>query len=312
MIGIVILTYNTWKDTLRCIQSIYQSECRQAYHLYLVDNASPIRPDEEFFAALEAETYTYVCAEKNLGYSAGNNIGIRYALQDACDAILIANNDVTFQKNCIDLLYAYLQKHPQTGIVGPKIYDLNGQLQRKCMSIKTGPREKYLLRTRLYLLFPFSNRRYWCMNRDYEKETFHPYAVLGCCFLMSRNCAEQITPFDENTFLYEEEFIIGIRMQEAKLKTTYFPRAVIWHLHGGSTHTVRAFAYICKIQSEIYYCRAYLGMSKAQIFPLYCYRTALYLLKGIRNSEFRENWKKYKQVTHLAFEKNYHSGGSKP
>ena len=287
MIGIVILNYNSWLDTEECIKSILDKETRAEYRIYLVDNASPTRPTKEQSAFFKETGLEFIQSSKNTGgIWAGNNLGIRKALDDGCDAVLISNSDVRYEKDSIFALYDYLAHHPDVGITGPKIILGNGRIQRECMMFKTGIREKYLLRTRLHMFFPGYNNRYWGRQHDYEKETFRTYAVMGCCFMMSRACALDVTPLDENTFLYEEELILGIRMEQAGWKTVYYPESVIHHLHGKSTEQAKAFSYTCNVCSEIYYCKQYLGMKRWQILPLYWYRTALYIGKSLKNRDF--------------------------
>ena len=84
----------------------------------------------------------FIQNELNSGYSAGNNVGIRQALADGCDAVLISNSDVRYEKDSISKMYQYLQKNPKTGIVGPKIVLRDGSTQKECMMKKTGIRAK--------------------------------------------------------------------------------------------------------------------------------------------------------------------------
>ena len=297
MVGIVILNYNSWDDTRECIESIRTAEQMLDYRIYLVDNCSPVRPDSEWLQRIRQEGVQFIQNEQNCGYSAGNNIGIRQALADDCDAVLISNSDVRYEKGSISKMYQYLQKNPKTGIVGPKIVLRDGSTQKECMMKKTGIREKYLLRTRFYMLFPKLNNEYWGKKHDYERETFPVYAVLGCCFMFNRQCALEVTPLDETPFLYEEELILGIVMEQAGWETVYYPESVIYHLHGNSTEKVKAFAYTCNVCSEIYYCSRYLGMKRWQIAPLYWYRTLLYGLKSLQYQDFRQYRKQYRERT---------------
>lgn len=288
MIGIVILNYNSWDDTKECIHSIFDKEKKAKYRIYLVDNASTEQVSEEQIRAWEDAGIRLIRSEENRGYSAGNNIGVREALNDGCSEVLISNADVRYEENSILQMKNFLDRHSDAGIVGPKIVLGNGVTQKECMMFKTGPKEKYLLRTRLHMFFPKYNDRYWGREHDYEKETFQVYAVMGCCFMMRRDCALDMTPFDEHTFLYEEELILGIRMEQAGWKTFYYPESVIHHLHGKSTEKVKAFAYTCNVCSEIYYCREYLGMKRWQIWPLYLYRFIIYFIKYLVILDYRK------------------------
>ena len=98
----------------------------------------------------------FIQNERNAGYSAGNNIGIKRALEDGCEEVLISNSDVRYETGSISELQTYLQDHPDVGIVGPKIFLRDGSIQKECMMRKTGIREKYL--TQNPFLFCFSPR----------------------------------------------------------------------------------------------------------------------------------------------------------
>lgn len=292
MIGIVILNYKNWKDTRRCIESISRNPPKDSYQIILVDNASKNRPEYDLASLIQRHQILFMQNKKNLGYNAGNNVGIAKACELNCSHILISNSDVRYFPGSIQHMADYLTEHPQAGIVGPKILDRRGQVQKSCLCRKTGLKEKYLVRTKANLFFRKSYQTYFGMDRDYN-QTFPAYAVLGCCFMMSRQCALAVTPLDEHPFLYEEELILGMHMQQAGFATVYDPQAVIRHLHGGSTRYQRAEAFLQNVCSEIYYCRHYLKAAAWQVWPLYAYRTVLYLLRCVRQEDFRKGWKRY-------------------
>ncbi len=296
MIGIVILNYRNWDDTLRCIQSIVTNPPQEMYQIILVDNASPNGSEFDLKTIIEKYNIVYIQNKKNRGYNAGNNVGIARALELGCDAILISNNDVFFLENSIQKLWEYAKAHPKVGIVGPKILDKTGKIQKSNLCKRTGMKEKYLVRTRLNAIFRREYAAYFGLNRDYNM-AFEVYAVLGCCFLMTRDCAQAVTPLDEHPFLYEEELILGIKMEQAGYHTVYYPDAVIEHLHGASTKHVKAFSFAHNVKSEIYYCKAYLKAPNAAIYPLYWYRVGLYLIRCLKYRDFRKNWRWFREMT---------------
>lgn len=299
MVGVVILNYNSWEDTRECMESIFEYEQACQMNIYLVDNNSSIRPSAEMCLFMEKKHVVFLQSKENKGYAAGNNIGIAKALKDGCDAILISNSDVRYERCSISIMYQYLQEHPGVGIVGPKIKLQNGQTQKECMAIKTGMKEKYLLRTRLKILFPKLNKQYWAREWNYEHEIFPVYAVLGCSFMISRTCALDVTPLDEHTFLYEEELILGIRMEKAGWKTMYNPQSVVLHKHEATTGGIRSnpFAYTCQVCSEIYYCKQYLKMKRWSIYPLYFYRVLLYYCCCLKVQAFRRYHKNFINIS---------------
>lgn len=296
MIGIVILNYKNWEDTRRCVESIWENPPSDAYRVILVDNASECLPRFDLVSFLTQYHIVFIQNHKNLGYNAGNNIGIAKAQEIGCEDILLSNNDIRYFPNSIQAMQDYLHSHLKVGIVGPKILDPNGQVQKSCLCRKTGMKEKYMVRTRANVIFRKSRRTYFGLDRNYE-QTFRAYAVLGCCFMISKICAQEVTPLDEYPFLYEEELMLGIRMQELGFATVYYPKAVVEHLHGKSTQQVKAFAFAQNVRSEIYYIRNYLHAPKWQIYPLYVYRTLSYLGRCAGSREFRKDWKLFFKIT---------------
>lgn len=297
MIGIVILNFENWLDTKRCIESIRENPPQEAYRIILVDNASVGQPPYDLAGFVEEHSVLLIRNKQNLGYNAGNNVGIVRALSMGCSYILLSNSDVRFFAGSIQAMKEYLDAHQDTGIVGPKILDRKGKLQKSCLCRKTGMKEKYLVRTRAHVIFRKSWKSYFGLDRDYQS-CFAVYAVLGCCFMMSRACAMAVTPFDEHPFLYEEELILGIQMQKQGFRTVYNPKAVIQHVHGASTRRVKPFAFAHNVRSEIYYCRKYLGAEKWAVYPLYLYRVLLYLLRCWNDREFCKKWNWFLYMTH--------------
>lgn len=308
MIGIVVLTYMNWEDTLRCVKSIHASESNPGgpdYKIYVVDNASPVQPSQHILSSIcDSGNVVCITSEKNVGYAAGNNLGIHRAIEDKCDEILITNNDIIFKKNCIRNLYQYLKENPDVGIVGPKILNAKGEIQKSCLCQKTSLKEKYLVRTRLNVFFRKRHRCYFGLDRDYDNP-FLTYAVHGSCFMISKQCVRDVFPFDEGTFLYEEEYIVGIRMENAGYKTYYVPKGVVCHLEGKSTSGVKPFSYCCETVSELYYCRKYLHAQNYQIYPLFLYRKLKYDMKCIKDRKYRNYRKEFRKKINNAWKGKY-------
>ena len=294
MLGIIILNYRTWDISVRCMQSIADAEPQLAYHIYLVDNASPVPMSETCADYIEQhrDTVTFLQAEDNLGYAAGNNIGIRQALADQCGYLLITNNDIVFQKGSITQLQQSLMADDgsgKAGIAGPKVLGENGEIQTSRCSMHTGMKEIFQIFTIGKKFFRSKWNKYYCLDQDPD-EPADVYYVSGCCFMITRECAGQVMPFDEGTVLYDEELILGIRMEQAGYRTKYEPQSVVIHQHGGTTRQVQPFMYQCICQSELYYCSRYLHAKKWQLWLLYRYRRMLYRVRSLRNRGLREYW----------------------
>jgi len=133
MIAIIILNYNTPEMTLECIESIERNTIAE-HKYYIIDNASTDGSYKKIKHEFERNKwnlpkYTFIKSEKNNGYSAGNNIGIRAAIKDGCQYLLIINSDVSFENNAIDLMVDILKNNDKIAVIGPNIIDENGDEQ---------------------------------------------------------------------------------------------------------------------------------------------------------------------------------------
>lgn len=263
MLGIIILNYNTWHESIECIESIRKYLCDYDYKIYLVDNKSPVLPtvEEEKFLC-EIQNLILVKSDENRGYSAGNNIGIRMALEDNCDYIMICNSDILFVDNSIYTMIDYMNQNPNVGITGPQIYNQNDEFQPFYMLIKltaSGKIKNMLLKTPLKKFMKKFESEFILKNElQVPKRVF---GVSGCCFIMSYECAKFLFPLDERTFLYEEEYIIGVRLENTGIETYIIPNTHIIHAHGASTGGISRFSLQCLIDSEQLYLKEYLHTS---------------------------------------------------
>lgn len=271
------------------MKNIIETQNDSPVHIYLVDNASKAAMPKEVSEYLAAykEKITFLQADENRGYAAGNNLGILRALADGCENLIIANNDITFQKHAVKELVRSLDVEKRIGIAGPKVVNEKKETQASRCSMKTGIVEVFQLFTAAKLLFRRKWRRYYCLNQDPDQAAF-VYYVSGCCFAMSKECALSVTPLDEGTVLYNEEMILGIWMERKNYRTYYNPKSVVVHQHGSTTGKGRPFMHQCICQSELYYCRKYLHAKQWQLFLLYQYRRGLYRLRCIKDPVLRK------------------------
>lgn len=98
-LGIIILNYNTWRETVTCVDSI-KKYTSNPYVIYVIDNKSVDDSLENLRLKYKQEKDVIVIeSEVNKGYSAGNNIGIKRAIADACDILFIVNSDIEILNN---------------------------------------------------------------------------------------------------------------------------------------------------------------------------------------------------------------------
>ena len=295
MVGIVILNYMNWEVTYNCIMSIRETAEDVDYHIYLVDNASTTPMPKKISEAIEYEDITFIASKKNGGYSAGNNIGTKAALEDKCKYILISNSDIIFKKDSIKALRDYLNSNPKVGIVGPQLLNSDMEIYY-CHTTSQMRMAKVFFGAILHPL-------YSALRKAVKKGRTHPgkiytepinvCTVQGCCFMVSLRCALEITPFDENVFLYSEEYILGIIMEEKGYLTTYYPQSEVIHMDKQSSSHTKAYSFIYQTESLMYYCKRYLKANAFQMASLYIVYAFQYMYRALFNADYRVNMKKY-------------------
>lgn len=278
MIGIVVLNYNNYVKTMECVDSILNN-VKIDYRIYLIDNNST----NDSFIKLKnryekEEKIELMESMENGGYAKGNNIALQKAIYDGCDEVLISNNDMIYYKNSVEILYKELKKS-KAFIVAPQVIKPNGDIQ---ISFKT----------RQYSFFEYLFMETYLKN-FYKKTVIIPTQtqkvewVAGCCFLADAKMFKEIHFFDENTFLYFEEYILAEKVKNQKYLMLYCPESKVLHYHGQSIGSLNINATIAHYKSEMYYLKKYrnIGIVKLKVIQLIRILEVLYSYGKARNGK---------------------------
>lgn len=124
-IYIIVLQYNNSEDVIRCVESLSRLDYPDL-HVLVVDNASTVEHlnSARFFVENQAKAngrFQLLKNRVNLGYAGGNNTGIRRALKEKADYLLILNPDTIVEENLLTRLIASAEANPDIGIIGPAI-----------------------------------------------------------------------------------------------------------------------------------------------------------------------------------------------
>ena len=193
--------------------------------LYLVDNS----PTDWYASSFVHPRIRYIFNNKNIGFGAGHNLALKHVLAEGRSRYhVVLNPDVYFDSGVFVKLFAYLERHPDVGLVMPKVLYPDGRLQPLC---KLLPTPLTLFTRRFLQFFPsWSNR----MNHWYEMH-FSGYDKImevpflsGCFMFLRTEALREIGLFDERIFLYTEDTDLTRRMHR-KYRTIFFPEAIIYH-----------------------------------------------------------------------------------
>jgi len=229
-VSIIIVSWNT-KDKLNdCLISIYRQAPKLTYEVIVVDNASGDGSAEmvkrEFPEAILLQN------DENRGFAAANNIGMAVAQGRY---VLLLNSDTIVLDNAIGQAISFADLHPESAVVGCKVLNPDGTLQRTCFMFPS-LLNMLLSSTYLYKLFPrskfFGREQMTWWDRDDVREVD---VVTGCFMLVRREAIEQIGLLDERFFLYGEETDWCYRFKQAGWKVVFAPVGQIIHLGGVSS-----------------------------------------------------------------------------
>jgi N-acetylglucosaminyl-diphospho-decaprenol L-rhamnosyltransferase len=256
-ISVIILNYNTRDDLRTCLRSVQQTESFTGEgdaEVFVVDNASSDGSAD--MVAKEFPWVRLIRAPRNGGYAYGNNLAMR-----TChgEYVLLLNPDALVPPDAIESLCNYLDQHPQTGVVGPKVLRPDGSLDLACRrSFPTLAVSSYRI-LGLSKLFPRS-RRFGRYNLTYldPDEASEVDSVVGACMLVRRTAIEQAGLLDEQFFMYGEDLDWAYRIKRAGWSIRYNPNITVLHRKGESSRRRSEAATIAFYEAmEIFYRKHY-------------------------------------------------------
>src|SRR3972149_8894642 len=114
---IIVLNWNGYRDTVDCLRSIEKCSYT-AYEVVVVDNGSTDGSVERL--KKDFKDVVYIENKENLGYTGGNNVGIKYAMDRRGEFIWLLNNDTLIESDSLDILIRAAKDNPYAGVLSPK------------------------------------------------------------------------------------------------------------------------------------------------------------------------------------------------
>jgi GT2 family glycosyltransferase len=233
-ISICIVSRST-RDLLDgCLISLFESETRARFEVWVVDNGS-YDGTLEMLAARHPQV-RLISLDSNEGYTRPMNRG----LQSASGRYLMQlNPDTLVHPGMLDTLLEFMEFHPEAGICTPKVLNRDGSLQRQCRRSAARPWDVLTYFSGLSRLFPHSRLLGRYLMTYMDADTTHvAEAVSGSCMLIRRAVVEQIGFLDERFYAYQEDADFCFRARQAGWKIFYVPTASLVHFggQGGSLH----------------------------------------------------------------------------
>ena len=301
---IILVNYNGWRDSIECLESLFKLNFN-AYEIILVDNASTndsvkqikswaageftVEPKSSSLAYLSAPVkqkplkvnflkegdkvtnlpecdFTLLVADKNKGFSYGNNLGIKYALENGdASYFWILNNDTVVTENSLaSLVSRYANdKTSGIGILGGKVKYYFQPDMLQCAGGGT-----YFK----WLAYSKQTGNQEVDEGQYDSTELNLDLIIGACMFVDVDFINNVGLLSEEYFLYYEEQDWAERAKREGLHLAYEPKAEIYHKEGQSIGASQLDLKGISRLSDFYYARNKIILTK-KYFGLLCLLT---------------------------------------
>jgi len=247
-VAIIVLNWNRWQDTIECLESLYQMTYPN-YDIILVDNGSKDNSIEyikkyckgEMIVESKFITYTHnnkpiitkeftkdeiesnlsenlhlnneliiIKNEKNYGFAKGNNIGIKFAIDNNANYIFMLNNDTVVANDFLEILIDTVEKYVEVGIAGPTCYHYD--------------RPNTVWQAGIKINWWTSEIKNIESSRVQEVD-----CVSGCAMLIKNTVFKRISLLDIRFPFGNEDFEFCTRARRNGFRVIHVPDSKIWH-----------------------------------------------------------------------------------
>ncbi|CAI0964329.1 N-glycosyltransferase [Serratia fonticola] len=251
MVYIVVLNWNGKKDTIACINSLVNLEGEQ-FTIVVCDNGSQDNSLSEIkmcmdkhytllgnvislnknnintdFSIYQGKKSFLIDNVENLGFAAGNNVGIRLALNQVdCNYVWVLNNDTEVDKKSLTALVKKMELNPRLGLCGSKLVYFSDKTSLQGLGGKYNP----WLGTVKHVC------AYKKINDDLDEKFVEKEIdyIIGASLFFSKDCLNKVGLLSEDYFLYFEELDYSFRMKNIA-EFGVASKSIIFHKEGGST-----------------------------------------------------------------------------
>lgn len=252
-LSIIIVGLNIKEYLLSCVKSIFSNPPSFSYEIIYVDNGSTdgsvkmIKKFSELISSKEKElqpvalihersAIKFILNKKNLGFTKANNQGTRIARGKY---LLFLNSDTEVVNGALGKMVRFLEEHPETGVVGPKLFNSKKMDLQVTSTGALSPLTAIFALSFINKYFPnnYFSRKYffsgWDRNSIKEVD-----AVSGAALMIRTDLFKKIGGFDERYFIYFEETDLCLAVKKEGKRVIYLPQAGIIHYGGKTTKKI--------------------------------------------------------------------------
>lgn len=248
VLSVVIVSWNTRKLVLKCLESLERSRVRVPMEIILVDNASADATSEavrQHFPHVRLVQNT-----ENLGFAKANNIGIRLS---SGEYVCLLNSDVVVPEGCLDKMLDYLEDHSDIGMLGPRMILPDGSVGQSCERFPT-VWNWFCRAVALDRLFKGAKIFGDFTMASFKYDKIQDVEVLTGWFWMVRRLAmTQVGLLEEQFFMYGEDIDWPKRFHNLGWRVVFYPEAAAVHHCAASSSRAPTRFYVEMCRANLQY-----------------------------------------------------------
>jgi GT2 family glycosyltransferase len=218
----IVLSWNGREDTERCLDALAKVR-EPPVRIVCVDNGST---DGSVEAVRDRHPESHLIENgRNLGFAGGCNVGIRWALAQGAEWVVLVNNDAVIAPDAIAGFAEAAEQRPEAGVLAGKLYRADR------------PDRIWYAGQRFLAWLGYSGRHRGEGRRDgprYQRLSLTDRAN-GALMAISRAAIERVGLLDEELFAYVEDVDYSLRARDAGFEVLFVPAARAWHRVGASS-----------------------------------------------------------------------------
>lgn len=234
-LSIIVVNYMTYEKTVNTISSIFMYTRGVDYEVILVDNGSKNNDSLKLGKYIKDNNLKvkYIQNKENLGFSKGNNIGIK---KSKGQYIALLNSDTELTENSFNKAVTYLKDNKNVGALGCRLITPDGKLDHGCKRGFPTPEASIYYILKLDKFFK-NNIKYGAYRLSYlnEHEINDVDVISGAFFVTTRKVLDKVGLLDERFFMYGEDIDLCFRIKENGYRIVYNPTiGTVIHYKGSS------------------------------------------------------------------------------
>lgn len=254
LVSVITVNWNNTQVTCDLLRSINEHNTYNNLEVIIVDNCSAEDPSGFFFK--EYPGVKVIRTEENLGFSGGNNVGIKAAKGEY---LFLVNNDTEFTPHLIEGLIQIFKNFPDAGIACPKFhyYYAKGTIE-------------YAGYSKINI---FTGRNYKIGSREKDEGKYNAikqtnYAH-GAGMMVSRNVIDKVGPMPEDFFLYYEELDWSEQIRRKGFKIYFQPNSLIYHKESMTTGKLSPLKTYYLTRNRILFMRRNVPLPAFSVFVMF-------------------------------------------